>query len=234
MTTPLAEVARLTIAGREEYARIVGSGDAAAVLLVPPLFGEMNRCRRLMVDVMTELATLGRGSALPDLPGTGESLMPFGAVTLDDWRAMVAACAALLHAATGRTVMIASLRGGALLDDAPDPVDVAGRWRMTPVEGATVLRELGRAQRLAGTSGPPLSGAVFAGTPLAPGLAGPLGSARPQGSARIVRLGEDGKNADERLTGSPLWRRAEPGRDLAMALAIARDIDRTAATCANS
>ncbi|MFD1950614.1 hypothetical protein ACFSGX_07525 [Sphingomonas arantia] len=234
MSDPVADVARLTIHGREEYLRIVGSGDTAAVLLVPPLFGEANRCRRLLADVMAELAVLGRGSALPDLPGTGESLTPFAVATLADWRAMVAASAALLHVATGRPAMIASFRGGALLDDAPEPADVAGRWRMTPVEGATVLRELGRAQRMAATSGAPISGPVFAGTALATGLAGPLAGALPAGAARVVRLAEDGKGADERLPGSPMWRRAEPGRDRAMAKAIAQDIDRMAATCANS
>lgn len=223
------QVARLEIGGREEYLRICGSGDGHAILLVPPFFGEHNRCRRLLADVMAELAALGRGSALPDLPGTGESLTPIARVTLDDWRAMVAQSAALLRAATGLPPLIASFRGGAILDDA---ADAAGRWRMTPVDGATTLRELGRAQRLTATT--PLPGAAFAGTPLDPGLSRPLGLAVPTGTAHVVRLAEDAKTADTRITGSPLWRRAEPGHDRQMARAMAVDIDRVAMTCAIS
>ena len=231
MTAAAVQVVRLTIAGREEYLRICGSGDGAAVLLVPPLFGEMNRCRRLLADVMDALALLGRGSALPDLPGTGESLTPIERVTLGDWRAMIADAAALLHDATGHRPVIAALRGGALLDDA---ADAAARWRLMPVDGTTILRELARAQRMTTVSGAQPTGPAFAGAPLPAALAGLLNTAVPQGGARIARLADDPKAADHRISGSPLWRRAEPGRDLAMAHAIAADIDRMAQTCAIS
>lgn len=225
------QVVRLTVAGREEYLRICGSGDDVAILLVPPLFGENNRCRRLLADVMAALAALGHGSALPDLPGTAESLTPLARVTLDDWRAMIGDSAALLHAATGRPPIVASLRGGAVLDDA---AAAAGRWRMTPVDGTGVLRDLARAQRMTAPAGTPPAGAVFAGTPLDPALARPLGTAVPAGPAHVARLADDPKAADSRIAGTALWRRAEPARDRAMATAIAQDIHRMATTCAIS
>ena len=231
MTAAAVQVVRLAVAGREEHLRICGSGDGAAVLLVPPLFGELNRCRRLLADVMDALALLGRGSALPDLPGTGESLTPIEQVTLEDWRTAVADAAALLHGATGQRPIVAALRGGALLDDA---ADASARWRLMPVDGTTILRELARAQRLTTVSGVQAAGPAFAGTPLAAALAGPLNTAVPQATARIARLADDPKTADHRIPGSPLWRRAEPGRDLDMARAIAADIDRMAKTCAIS
>lgn len=231
MNDAVAQTARLTIAGREEYLRICGAGDGVAILLVPPLFGEMNRCRRLLADVMIALAGRGHGCALPDLPGTGESLTAIENVALDDWRAMIAESARLLHDATGRAPLLASFRGGAVLDDA---ADAAARWRMTPVEGVTTLRELARAQRMTGTSTAASTGAVFAGTPLAATLAGPLATAVPVGPAVVVRLEDDPKAADARIAGAPLWRRAEPGRDQAMAARIAEDIDRIATSCASS
>jgi hypothetical protein len=229
VTDAVAQVARLEVRGREEYLRICGSGRGTAILLIPPLFGEMNRCRRLLSDVMIDLAALGRGSALPDLPGTAESLTAMATVTLDDWRAMIAGSAALLRAATGLPPILAAFRGGAVLDDAADAV---GRWRLMPVDGATILRDLARAQRM--TAAPASAPPGFAGIPLDPALARPLASAVPLGQARVARLDEDPKAADARIAGSPLWRRAEPGRDRTMAAQIAEDIDRMAQTCALS
>ena len=41
---------------------------------------------------------------------------------------------------------------------------------------------------------------------------------------RTVRLESDAKPADAKLPGSPLWRRAEPDNDIALAMALADDI----------
>jgi hypothetical protein len=225
----VAEVARLQVAGREEFLLTLGAGDGVAVLLVPALFGEMNRCRRLLTDVMVALAGQGRGCALIELPGTGESLTPFEATTLDHWREAVRVAAATIAEATGTAPLIASFRGGALLEGR---VPAAARWRMAPLDGPAVLRDLARAQRLTSAAG--RAGPHFAGTPLAPGLAAPLAEAKIEGTAHVARLPEDAQPADVRLEGTPLWRRAEPGRDLTLAAAIAADIEGVAAACASS
>lgn len=221
-------VARYRVNGREEFLIRRGAG-AAAVLLIPPLFGEMNRCRRLLADVMAALADLGRSSAMPDLPGTGESQTALEAVVFEDWRIAVAEAGRLLASNSGTPPVVASFRGGAVLDDA---TDAARRWRLAPVDGATVLRDLARAQRI--STAVDRQEVEFAGIPLRPSLIAGLAAAPVSGHARIVRLEDDPKPADGRLAGSPLWRRAEPGRDMALAQSIAEDIDRLAVPCASS
>ena len=61
-------------AGHEEFCLSFGAGDARQILIVPPLFDEMNRLRRVLVSAMRDLAGRGVGSVLIDLPGCNESL----------------------------------------------------------------------------------------------------------------------------------------------------------------
>ena len=84
------------------------------ILIVPPLFDEMNRVRRVLASAMRSLTERGVGSALIDLPGCNESLVRLEEQDLAIWRAAVLACAEQLGA-----THIASLRGGALIDDLP-------------------------------------------------------------------------------------------------------------------
>src|SRR5687768_8408820 len=96
----------------------IGAADAPAILFVPPLFEEMNRTRALIAAIMRRLASMGHGCWLPDLSGTGESERPLEQVEWDDWRHDVTAASAHVAGKTGKPPLVASLRGGCLIDDA--------------------------------------------------------------------------------------------------------------------
>lgn len=188
--------------------------------------------RRTLVLTMRALSRLGTASLLPDLPGQNDSLTVTEDVTLADWRSALAAIAQ----AEGRPVVVASWRGGSLLDDAV--TDAAGWWRMAPVPGASIVKAMIRT-RIAGDkeAGRQSSAeAVRASAARAPvELAGNLLSAAMLDAletaipAPIEPLRQV-MPAD--LNGSALWLRAEPGEDAAMAEAMAVDIHSWAATCA--
>lgn len=220
----------------EAVLRIGPVGGSPAVLFVPPLFEEANRTRRTIVLTMRALAAQGIASLLPDLPGQNDSLVPLVAVDLDRWRAALAAAVAD-HA--GPTV-IASVRGGALLDAVPGPI---GWWRLAEVSGASLLRPMLRSriasdresgldssmdQLLAAGAAAPLE---LAGNRLSPAMLAQLQAAEPAIVAplRRVTLG----SGDTAIAGSPLWLRAEPGEDSAMASAMAADIANWVGQCAN-
>ena len=67
----------------------------------------------------------------------------------------------------------------------------------------------------------------MSGNRLSPAMIAGLGSAevQPVAPLRHVALGADG------IAGTPLWLRAEPGEDAAMAEAIAADIAAWSVTC---
>jgi hypothetical protein len=58
------------------------------LLIVPALFDEGNRMRRLTVEVMRRLAASGIASVLPDLPGLQESTFPLERANLGLWRGL--------------------------------------------------------------------------------------------------------------------------------------------------
>jgi pimeloyl-ACP methyl ester carboxylesterase len=192
-------------AGREWMMRIGEAGPA--VLFLPPLFEEMNRTRALIAATMRGIARRGFRCWLPDLPGTGESRRRLEEVSWADWQGAVAAVAADSGAA-----LVASLRGGCLLDDM-----VAGRrWRFAPTTGASLLRDLGRS-RLVNDG----SDAAYPVDKLQDDLSAAVAS---DGEARIVRLASDPADADRKIAGSALWRRSEPAGAPALAEALAEDI----------
>lgn len=209
------------------------------MLVFAPLFGEANRCRRLLVDVMAALAEAGIGSWMPDLPGTCESLREIATIGWEDWRRAAACAAAHVRSEGGDLPFTLALRGGALLDDA---AEARARWRLAPASGASLLRDLVRARlasdREAGrqASGAEMDAALaqrtveLAGYMLGPALTRGLRGAEPAGEARALALGE-GVDA---LPGPPLWRRAEPGRSPELARAIAADVAAWIARCAAS
>ena len=203
--------------GGEETLLRFGSIDGPTVLAALPLFEEANRTRAALVDVLRRLAALGIGSALPDLPGTGESLIPTEAATLADWQNALAAAAEQLPP----PVRIVAWRGGALVA----ANIVAPQWHLSPLTGAEVVRDLRRA-RAAG------DGKSFAGNLLSAALIDALQKSEPAPPSRTVRLDSDPRNADRKLPGRPLWRAAEPGTDPALQAAIAKDIATWAAACA--
>lgn len=204
----------------------------ATILIVPPLFEEANRTRRTLVRSMRALAADGFASVLPDLPGQNESLVPLVEVDLDNWRDALAGVAAGIEG----PVLIASVRGGALIDHR---AKAAAWWRLAPVGGASLLRTLMRARvsadREAGVTSSleslqedaktaPL---LLAGNLLSPAMVAQLGASEAQAvePLRSIGLGAEG------IAGTPLWLRAEPGEDAAMAEAIAADISAWSKTC---
>lgn len=204
----------------------------ATVLIVPPLFEEANRTRRTLVLAMRALAHDGFSSVLPDLPGQNESAVPLLEVDLDRWRDALAEVATDIDG----PVIVASVRGGALIDHR---TRAAVWWRLAPVGGASLLRTLMRARvtadREAGlaSSLESLQAAaqsealLLAGNALSPAMIAGLANAeaQPVEPLRSVTLGAEG------IMGTPLWLRAEPGEDAAMAAAIAADISAWSKTC---
>lgn len=202
--------------GSGEWLMRIGPAEAPPILFVPPLFEEMNRTRALLAGAMRALAGRGHGCWLLDLPGAGESERPLDGVGWDEWRSAVAAASRHVAAASGKQPHCASLRGGALLDDA---AEAASYWRFAPAGGASLARDLGRAAMV--------GGAELAGYPLSAPLMASLEAATPADVAllRVVKLDSDRTAADGRLAGPALWRRSEPGSSAELSEAIAADID---------
>ncbi len=222
--------------GQDEYCPGIDPGAPKAlrrILLVAPLFDEMNRTRRLLTGTMRALAEKGIASFLPDLPGTNESNADLVDQDISRWQDAVAA-AAEQHGATH----IASIRGGALVDLASPYLP---HWRLAPVKGAILLKTMLRT-RVAGdreagiiTTAEDLvieaahKPVLLAGNWLNPLMMAHLNEAEPRAVEvmRIVSLGAE----DGAITGSALWLRAEPQDDPDMAQAIADDLDRWSASC---
>ena len=210
------------------------STPPATILFVPPLFEEANRTRRTLVLAMRALAARGFACVLPDLPGQNESLVALEDLDLAQWQATLTE----VTDAIDGPLVIASVRGGALIDYR---AKAAAWWRLAPVGGASLLRTLMRARvaadREAGIAASleslqeiakaePL---LLAGNRLSPTMVAQLGSAEVQSIApqRTVILG----GGDAAIAGTPLWLRAEPGEDRAMAEAIAADIAAWSVAC---
>lgn len=213
-----------------------GPAEGPIVVAALPLFEEANRTRAFTVTILRALAERQIASALPDLPGQGESLVPTHATDLARLRAAFAAAADSLNS----PIFTFAIRSGALLDA---QAAVAGRYHLSPMAGADLRRELVRARqassREAGEAFDPASldtatGPVeLAGNLIAPAFLAELATATPSTQAvRTVRLETEAKPADAKLPGSPLWRRAEPDNDVAFAERVADDIAAWIATCA--
>jgi hypothetical protein len=217
--------------GNDELCLRFGPDAAPRLLILPPLFDEANRVRHLMVECARALADLGMASLLPDLPGCNESLVPLDTASLSLWKAALIACSEQM----GSVTHIASLRGGTLLDDA---LGDRPRWRLAPVKGGQLLRTMLRTRiasdREAGIASNSealmetarTQGIELAGNSLSPSMIRELDAAAPSegGAIRSVRFADDPLDADGRITGAPLWLRAEPAHDPAMAQAMAADI----------
>jgi hypothetical protein len=199
-----------------EWMTLRGPLDGPRVLILQPLLNEANQCRAMVVDLARRLAFVGIRTGIPDLPGTGESLRPLAEVRWPDWQAAAAAAAEALRL-DGVPPAVASLRGGSLLDDA---CAARARWRFAETTGASLLRPLERAQRLTGgASGMTMNDTeTLAGFRFDRELLGALRAAVPAPVAGPHRsLPFEGK-------GTPVWRKAEPSNDPALAEALANDI----------
>ena len=200
------------------------------MVLVPPLFDEANRMRRTLVLTMRALAAHGLTAMLPDLPGQGDSIEPTEAATVAGWRAALSAMA------IDGPAIVASWRGGALIDDAFAAI---GWWRMAPATGATLVKALLRT-RLMGDkeAGRPSTAdslradiirdgaGELAGNRISAALLAELDAAGPAAVTPLRQV----QPAD--VGASPLWLRAEPGEDREMAQGMADDIATWARTCA--
>ena len=206
---------------REAVLRL-GPLDGPMVLILPPLFEEANRTRFFLVEVMRGLAGHGIVSLLPDLPGTNDSLVPTIDARLADWRDAVAALPV--------PIATVALRGGALLDDA---ARTDRHWRLAPEGGGRLLRDMIRATAITSRlkaaeieASARTNPTTLAGSDLHPELFVALHSAAPVvgGAVRTARLDDDAAEADVRIMGTPLWRRAEPDHDPLMAEAMVADL----------
>lgn len=230
--SPLPEYRTYHFAGHDEHVLCFGAETSRRILIIPPLFDEMNRCCRMLVQAMRVLAEQNVESLMLGLPGCNESLAALDKQSLSTWREAVALAAKNLGA-----THIASLRGGALIDDAASDLP---HWRLAPARGASLLKimirtriagdkEAGKttseAQLLAEAQSAPVE---LAGNRLGPDMVADLADAEPAKVEPLTLrlLGQD-------ITGSPLWLRAEPQEDPAMSAAIAADLDQWSASCGN-
>jgi len=189
-------------------------GDGPALLFLPPLFEELNRTRALTATVMRGLAAEGFACWLPDLPGTGESERALETIAWEEWREAAAAA----FDAAGAVASV-GLRGGALLDH-PSPA----RWRFATVPGASLARDLARAGLM--TEG----GGGYAPSET---LLTALSAAEPEPGERVrtIRLATDRAEAELKLEGPPIWRRAEPQNSYELAGAMVSDIGQWVRAC---
>jgi hypothetical protein len=210
--------------GREAMLRF-GPAEGPVVVAALPLFEEANRTRAFVVAILRALARRGIAGALPDLPGTGESLIETRDMTLPALREAFAAALARVRD-DGRTTYVVAVRSGALLETQAHAV---GRWHLAPQTGGDLLRELTRirqaADREAGVAAPDAGEVVeIAGNCVSSTLLDQLEPAHPGAGARVVRLDGDPREAELRVPGSPLWRRAEPGAEPELVETLADDI----------
>jgi hypothetical protein len=201
-----------------------GPESGPCVLLLPPLFEEMNRTRRLLADLGRALAVRNIGSALADLPGTGDAS---GAPDVVAWRD---ATTHLVKTLAERPLRVLAVRGGALLTDGAGS---EGLYRVSPVSsGASLLREMMRAQAIADQEheGVRVSPSVYetrfargetvalTGYDVTPALAADLTALALPEAAAPLRVSA--------VEGPPVWRQAEPAPAPAFAASLAEDIAR--------
>lgn len=203
----------------EEYALSCDRGRERRLLIVPPLFDEANRMRRMLVDCMRLLDSGGVDTFLPDLPGCNESLQHFEAQSLHGWRSAMQIAARHFRASD-----VLAVRGGALVF----PNALPG-WALEPVKGATILRQLIRARVIASREAGNLEdsaalldlgraeGLELAGWQCGASLIAGLENALPpiEGHHLI---------AQSQLGGGSLWLRAEPTAAPEQSAALARII----------
>ena len=102
----------------------------------------MNRTRALLASIGRRLSERGIGSWLPDLPGTGDSMLPFADAGWPMWRDSLEATAELMTTSHGTAPHLFAVRGGALLTGI---AAVSTRYLLAPVtSGERLLRELMR------------------------------------------------------------------------------------------
>lgn len=199
----------------EEYALTFDRARQSRLLVVPALFDEANRMRRLTVEVMRRLDQADIDSFLPDLPGCNESLQPLAQQTPESWRAAMEDAASHFAA-----THVLAVRGGALVAPADLPA-----WHYAPVKGASILRQQIRARILgsreagiAETQDGLMETALAEGIELSGHRLGAEFVRQFQARTPIAGAREI---AQDTVGGGGLWLRAEPDEDRAQADALA-------------
>lgn len=215
--------------GQSEYCLSFGDASAArSILIVPPLFDEMNRVRRMLIEAMRALGERGVRTLFPDLPGCNESVAELSMQTLEAWQGAVEAAATQLSA-----THIASIRGGTLIDHSP----AVPHWRLASAKGGSLLKTMLRTRLAAEKEG---GNNVTIEQLLAAAKSGPLElSGNILGSTMVDSLDKaepiavlnlhEAALAD--VAGAPLWLRAEPQDSAEMSAALAAELDRWSASC---
>lgn len=199
--------------GREAMLRF-GPDTGPVIVALLPLFEEANRTRAFAVTLLRALADRGIASILPDLPGQGESLVATADLSLADLRQ---AAADLGESLAPRRVFALAIRSGALADLY---VPAIATWHFAPSDAAELHRDLMRLGQISSTN-------EFAGNAISPAFLTALAEApasEPATRHRTVRLESDPRAADRKVPGTPLWRRAEPDNDPALAALLAQDV----------
>lgn len=193
-----------------------GPAGAPTVLLIQPLFEELNRCRRFLADLGREFATIGIASLLPDLPGEGDSSIPYPADGVAGWDRCVDALADGIAA-------VVAMRGGALI---ASPQGIARRNIAPARDGNAILRDMMRAEAFAEieATGARVDAAHYAARFAAGETVRLVGYAIPP----TLHASLSARTADEATAiafeAAPIWRQAEPVRALAEARRIAAEI----------
>ncbi|APG63647.1 hypothetical protein LPB140_06190 [Sphingorhabdus lutea] len=195
------------------------------ILIIPPLFDEMNRMRRFICQFMTSSISFQLGSTVLDLPGCNESLQLLANQDLEIWQQAVAVAATRFQA-----THILSFRGGTLIDHVPNlPI-----FRVAPCKGRSLLSTLMRTeiitQKEMGNivnsdhyfAQSKLGPICLAGNMLGTNMVNALQNAQPHNAPHVhtIKIG----NGDNMISGSALWLRAEPGEDEHMANMLAAHI----------
>jgi len=221
MTAPAAVSHQYPTGGSHELIVRFGEGHANQVILVEALFEERNFLRHMAVSVARALEAYHIGCSIPDLPGTGESLIDIADVTLATWQTAVADAASFIDKKTGRLPFIAAIRGGALIDHA---APAKAWWRFASASGAELLRPMRQARRLRGVT----NQQDYAGYRLGEAIVASLDAAAPQRPVGACR------ETPVKAAGIAPWRLAEPGDDHALADALADDLAHWIGACAAS
>ncbi|MBY8827074.1 hypothetical protein [Hephaestia mangrovi] len=221
--------------GREAMLRF-GPAGGPVVVLALPLFEEANRTRAFAVAMLRALAGHGIAALLPDLPGTVESETALEDVTPTDWTE------ALFAASGDGRCHAAGIRGGCLI---AGNIPARSHWFLSPASGEAIVRDLVRARQAADREtggafdpvdidrdGPPIE---LAGNRVPRALLRALRATEPDAAppCRVVRLDSDPAPADRHVSGAPLWRRAEPDTDRALAALLAADLADWVRRCEN-
>jgi hypothetical protein len=183
----------------------------------------MNFTRGFIVDIMRALSAWDIGTWLPDLPGTGESLRPLDSIGWDDWLNAARTAGEAVTAQSGARPHVIALRGGNLLAHA-----VNGRscWSFAPASGASLLRQLQRAQLISNKRSIDDQFDIN-------GYIGYTLSSQMQ--IALENMGEPAPlsplHVKEASPAEMLWRRAEPTRAPELSTALAAEIARWIATC---